>query len=515
MSTLTQYIHRFSSVKVLVIGDIMLDRFLYGTVERISPEAPVPIFKAGTEKQMLGGAGNVVANLTDLGCQVMFIGIVGKDKDGLKISRLLSQCGAKHHLLKLNNYPTIVKTRIIAGNNHLLRADQEDILPFFENRMTQFKRILTRAVQNADIVLLSDYNKGILTPITTPVIIDICRHLNKKVIIDPKGNDYTKYTNAFLIKPNLKEFSEATGQKYNPIDPDFQQKIKAGATRLFSAYNIQNLLITLSEHGMIYVSSQNPNKLIQIPTQAKEVFDVSGAGDTSLATLGASIGAKANIHEAMTLANLASGIVVGKLGTATVSASELANVVSNIPVLVNKSAKNQTDHFSFPKQHPKIITLSQAKQIVESAKQQGLKIGFTNGCFDCCHLGHLNSFTETKKQCDILIVAMNADASVKRYKGPLRPLQDEKTRSTLLASLECIDYVIVFEDDSPIKIVETLKPDIIAKEGYPLDKWPEAQLVLKYGGQALTLKRIEGYATSNIIQKIKGEINANLSEQSI
>lgn len=504
MSALTQYIHRFSSIKILVIGDIMLDRFLYGTVERISPEAPVPIFKAGTEKQMLGGAGNVVANLTDLGCQVMFIGIVGKDKDGLKISRLLSQCGAKHHLLKLNNYPTIVKTRIIAGNNHLLRADQEDILPFFENRMVQFKRILIRAVQNADIVLLSDYNKGILTQKTTPVIIDICRHLNKKVIIDPKGNDYTKYQNAFLIKPNLKEFSEATGQKYNPNDPDFQQKIKAGATRLFSAYNIQNLLITLSEHGMIFISAQNPSELIQIPTQAKEVFDVSGAGDTSLATLGASIGANANIHDAMTLANLASGIVVGKLGTATVSASELANTVQT-----QANTGNQWTQLK------KIITLPQAKQIVQSAKQQGLKIGFTNGCFDCCHLGHLNSFMETKKQCDILIVAMNADTSVKRYKGPNRPLQDEITRSTLLASLECIDYVIIFEEDSPIKIVETLKPDIIAKEGYPLDKWPEAQLVLNYGGQALTLKRIEGYATSNIIQKIKGEKNANLSEQSI
>lgn len=504
MSTLTHYIHRFSTVKILVIGDIMLDRFLYGTVERISPEAPVPIFKAVTEKQVLGGAGNVVANLTNLGCQVMFIGIVGKDKDGLKISRLLSQCGAKHHLLKLSNYPTIVKTRIIAGNNHLLRADQEDILPFFENRMVQFKRILTHAIQNADIVLLSDYNKGILTPKTTPVIIDICHHLNKKVIIDPKGNDYTKYQNAFLIKPNLKEFSEATGQKYNPNASDFQQKIKASATRLFSAYNIQNLLITLSEHGMIFISAQNPSEPIQIPTQAKEVFDVSGAGDTSLATLGASIGAKANIDDAMTLANLASGIVVGKLGTATVSASELENVVQT-----QVNTGNQWTQLK------KIITLPQAKQIVESAKQQGLKIGFTNGCFDCCHLGHLNSFMETKKQCDILIVAMNADVSVKRYKGPLRPLQDEKTRSTLLASLECIDYVIVFEEDSPIKIVETLKPDIIAKEGYPLDKWPEAQLVLNYGGQALTLKRIEGYATSNIIQKIKGEINANLSEQSI
>ena len=493
MPLLSSYIDNFSKVRVLVIGDIMLDRFMYGTVERVSPEAPVPIFKFHHEKQMLGGAGNVVANLASLGCQVNFTGIIGKDENGKKISFLLADIGARGHLLKLNDYPSIVKIRLIAGSNHLLRTDKEEILPVVTDLLPRFQRILTQAVKNTDIVLISDYNKGLLTPVTTQMIIDTCHQFNKEVIVDPKGADYSKYKGATLVKPNLKEFSEATGRKYNPAADDFQEQVKSGADILFQKYKIKNLLITLSEYGMIYVPSEKTEDVLQIPTEAKEVFDVSGAGDTSLATMGVCLGAGMSVKEAMKLANTASGIVVGKLGTATVTPEELKSALS----------KKETPEDGWV-QKKKVITLSQAKKIIANLKAKGKTVGFTNGCFDCCHLGHLNSFMQAKKLCDVLIVAMNSDASVKRYKGKNRPIQDEKTRAMLLASLEFIDYVIVFNEDSPLHIVEALRPDIVAKEGYTLDQWPEGRLALSYGGKAATLKRLEGYSTSNLVERMRG-----------
>ena len=493
MPLLTTYIDNIANIKALVIGDIMLDKFEYGKVERISPEAPVPVFRFDHEKVMLGGAGNVVANLIALGCKTSFIGIVGKDAYGRKVSSLLNQVGASGHLLRLANYPTIVKIRLIAGNNHLLRADAEEILPVMVELLPRFKKILYQAIRNVDVVLISDYNKGLLTPVTTNMIIDVCRDLGKKIIIDPKGSDYSKYIGATLVKPNLKEFSEATGRKYFPASDSFHQDVIDGAKYLFAKYDIKNLIITLSEHGMLHVSAENPQDLLHIPTEAKEVFDVSGAGDTALATLGATLGADVPIKEAMKLANLASGIVVGKLGTSTVSSEELKEVLS--------CKETPEDGW---KQKRKIITLAQAEKIVAELKEKGKVIGFTNGCFDCCHLGHLNSFMQAKHLCDVLIVAVNSDASIKRYKGPDRPIQDEKTRSLLLASLEFVDYVIVFGEDNPLHIVETLKPDIVAKEGYALDQWPEGRLAQSYGGKAVILKRLDGYSTSNLVAKMKG-----------
>ena len=483
-------INRFQKVKTLVIGDIMLDKFMYGTVSRISPEAPVPVFKYAHEKLMLGGAGNVVANLMALGCQTTFIGIVGNDKEGRQISKLLQHTGARSHLLKLNDYSSIVKTRLIASNHHLLRIDQEEIIPVISDLLPKFYKILTQAIKGVDIVLVSDYNKGILTLQTAQMIIDICKHLHKPVVVDPKGVDYSKYHGATLVKPNLKEFSEATGQTYHPDTDDFHQHVLQGAKKLFDAYHIDNLIITLSEYGMVSVSKQGD--LIQIPTQAKEVFDVSGAGDTTLATLGAALGAGMPINQDMSLANIAAGIVVGKVGTATASISELKNELSR---------QTPADMWY---QYPKIITLKEATSIVEQLRSQGKKIWFTNGCFDCCHLGHLNSFMQAKQWCDVLIVGLNSDTSVRRYKDPNRPIQDEKTRAMILASMACVDYVIIFDEDTPLHIVETLRPDIVSKQGYSLDKWPEGRLAVSYGGRAVVLEKVEGYSTSALVQKMKG-----------
>lgn len=492
MTNLDTYIDSFKNIKVLVIGDIMLDRFVYGSVDRISPEAPVPVFKYQYEKQMLGGAGNVIANLTALGCSTTFVGITGKDEHGKKLKYLLDQTGAKSYLLTLSNYPTIVKTRLIAGNNHLLRSDQEEILPILESKLPRFQKLLNQIIKKHDIVILSDYNKGLLTTATAPMFINTCKKMHKTVIVDPKGKNYSKYRGADLIKPNLKEFAESTNAAYDALSSTFHQEIQKNAQKLLTQYQIKNLLITLSEHGMLHISAETPKKLLHIPTVAKEVFDVSGAGDTSIATLGACLGVNLPIKEAMELANLASGIVVGKLGTATVTAKELKDALRQ-----RETSEN------IWKQKNKIITLEQAAQIIQDLKGKGKTIGMTNGCFDCCHLGHLHSFIQTKKHCDILVVAMNSDMSVKRNKGQERPLQDEKTRSLLLASLEFIDYVIIFDENTPLHIVKAIKPDVIAKEGYSLDQWPEGRYVKEYGGQAIILPRIEGYSTSSLISKIR------------
>ena len=492
-----KYIDNFNGTKVLVIGDIMLDRFEYGKVERISPEAPVPVFRFEREKQMLGGAGNVVANLAALGCRTVFTGIIGDDLNGEILSSMLRKAGAHSHTLKLKNYPTIIKTRYIANNNHLLRADQEASMPFDETLIPKFQSILEKAVSMADIVLVSDYNKGLINSSVCPLVIETCRKAGKKIIVDPKGADYSKYAGATLVKPNLKEFSEAVGRKFDPKSDSFRSDIIKGAELLFDKYGIENLIVTLSEHGMMLISSLAPDKAMQIPTAAREVFDVSGAGDTSLAALGAALGAGVPIVDAVKLANAASGIVVGKLGTATVTAEELKKAINE----KKDSYSAKTDRKILPER--KVISLDKAAEIVKDLRARHKTIGFTNGCFDCCHLGHLSSFIKAKEACDVLFVAMNSDSSVKKLKGPSRPIQDEKTRSLLLASLEYIDYVIIFDEDSPMGIVDSLRPDIVAKEGYTLDKWPEGRFAISYGGRALTLPRIEGYSTTGMLDRLK------------
>lgn len=492
MSLITSYIKKFQNVKVLCVGDIMLDEFVYGSVKRISPEAPVPVFCPTKKKKMLGGAGNVAANLCSLGCQTAFIGIVGDDSQGRMINDKLTELGAETHLITLSDWPTIIKTRLISGSTHLLRTDREEKLHLDTKTYDEFLIIFKKLAKSADVILLSDYNKGVLNIKTTPELIKICNELNKPVIIDPKGDHYEKYVGATVVKPNLKEFSEATGMTFDPTAPDFHSQIIQGAKKLFDEFHIQNLIVTLSEHGMLFISAENPSDILHIPTVAKEVYDVSGAGDTSMATLGAAIGAEMPIKDAMKLANSASGIVVGKIGTATVSLAELMESIS----------ENQVDDDW--QQKRKIISLAKAKQIAENLHKNGRIVGFTNGCFDCCHLGHLYSFVQAKKNCDVLFVGMNSDSSVKRNKGPERPIQDEKTRAFLLASLEMVDYVIVFDEETALPLVDAIRPDVVAKEGYKIENWPEAQRVIQYGGRAIELKRIDGYSTSKLFKKIKG-----------
>lgn len=491
MALISSYVKKFKDVRALCVGDIMLDEFVYGSVKRISPEAPVPVFAPSQTKKMLGGAGNVAANLCALGCQTSFVGAIGDDDQGKLVREKLTAMGANAKLVVIPNWTTILKTRLISGSNHMMRVDHEEKLVVSPEIHEQFIRDFDVLVQDSDVVLLSDYNKGVLNDISTPELIQICNRYNKPVLIDPKGTNYEKYRGATLVKPNLKEFTEATGMTFNPTDADFHGQITTGAKKLFGAYGIKNLIVTLSEHGMLYVSADAPSDILQIPTVAKEVYDVSGAGDTSLATLGASIGANAPIDDAMKLANRASGIVVGKVGTAVVSVNELEDAIVQ--------ATCAPDGWS---QKRKLVTVDQAKKIAEQLHADKKVVGFTNGCFDCLHLGHLSSFVQAKNNCDVLFVGMNSDASVKQLKGPTRPIQDEKTRGLLLASLEFVDYVVVFDDLTAMPLIDAIRPDVIAKEGYTLDQWPEAQRVVSYGGRAITLPRLDGYSTTNILKKM-------------
>lgn len=485
----------FSNITILCIGDIMLDRFVYGKVDRISPEAPVQVLNPQKIKVMLGGCGNVVANLSTLGCKTNYFGIVGNDQNGREIARQLKACGCNYKLLKLDDYSTIVKTRFIAGNNHILRLDEETKLPFIKKLMPKYERILRKAIQSSDIVLLSDYNKGIFTKESTQMIINLCLEYGKKVVIDPKGKNYSKYNGATYVKPNLKEFQEATGLEISPLDNDFDEKILKGAKKLFEQNNIENVVVTLSEHGILYVNSKEPDKVVKLPTKAKEVFDVSGAGDTTIAVFTLALALGLTNLEAMEWANIAAGIVVAKVGTACIMLNELKEAIEQ-----NKS----TSPFIHSK---KIITKDQAHNLVSDLKLKNKVIGFTNGCFDLMHLGHLHSFAEAKKLCDVLIVGINSDASIKKLKGESRPLQDQVTRSNLLAALVYVDYVVIFDDSTALPLIEAIKPNVIAKEGYALDKWPEAQYVISYGGKAVTLPRLEGYSTTNFLTNLKEKLN--------
>ena len=450
----------FEELTVLCVGDIMLDKFYYGEVERISPEAPVPIFKILKEKSMLGGTGNVIANLASLGIKTKYVGVSGDDESGLMLEAFLDKTNCEYKLIKPENYPTTTKIRMIANNNHLIRADKETFLKLDASLINKFKELVEQEIKDSDI------------------------------LVDPKERDFSKYSGADIVKPNLKEFELVSGEKFDTKDDDFKIKIQKTAQKVMQQYNIKNLLITLSKDGMMFVPSSDVKSAVHISAEAKEVFDVSGAGDTSLAVMGAAIAAGMPITNAMRLANLASGIVVGKLGTACVTPQELSIAIDRANG-VQKLA-----------QASKIISLEDAKKIAKELKSSGKIIGFTNGGFDVMHLGHIHSFAGAKNECDCLFVGVNSDKSIKNIKGEQYPLQNEKTRAYVVASLEFVDYVVLFDEDTALELVEELRPDVIAKEGYKIEDWPEAQKVISYGGRAVELERIEDYSTNAILKKI-------------
>lgn len=483
-ANLCSYVNKFSDVRILCVGDVMLDNFVYGKTNRLSPEAPVPVLLEQSNKSMLGGVGNVVANLRSLGCCTSIAGVVGDDTNGSVVRACLNDMDVDNcMLLSKKEYATTVKTRYVAGRQHLLRVDNEEQLHVSDEEINKLLSAIEQKLPSIDIVLLSDYGKGLFDERFTPALISICNHASKPVIIDPKKTDYTLYKGATLVKPNRKEFEGVTGRHFTPSSPTFEVEATEAGRDVCHKYGVKNLLVTLSEYGMLYIPGEDSEKTKHIPTEAKEVFDVSGAGDTSLATLGAAIAAGAPMKQAMKIANTASGIVVGKLGTACVSQEELKKALSR-------------------DEQSAVLSADEAVKLIKEFREKGMTIGFTNGCFDILHPGHICSFDRARALCDVLFVGLNSDASVRRLKGPTRPVNSQDARAAMLIALKSVNYVVIFDEDSALPLLEKLRPDVIAKEGYPLEKWRGGRFVQSYGGQAVVLPKVEGFSTTSIVEKI-------------
>ena len=474
----------FENAHILCLGDLLLDRFVYGTVSRISPEAPVPILKINRDFLTLGGAGNVVRNLSALGCSTTFIGITGKDDGGEKVKELLTSLPhVTAHLI--NEGRTPIKSRFVSHSQHLLRVDDEIVATPTEATIKALKEAVKDHLPRAQAVILSDYGKGSLPPELCQYIIAASKSAGIPIIVDPKGQDYSRYQGATLLTPNEKELSEVSPYPLRSDDDVTQAMIQVK-----DRYECDAILVTRGAKGMTLLAPSEPNaqyKPIHIPTQAREIYDVSGAGDTVIATLSAAICTGQSLEDAAHLANIAAGIVVGKVGTAVVGRDELAAAV-----LKEKSIASS-----------KIMSLEDATHHAQLWHRQGLTLGFTNGCFDLLHLGHLHSLAQCKKACDRLIVGLNTDSSIKRYKGEDRPIQTEMVRAHVLAALEYVDGVILFEDDTPLKLIETLLPDTLFKGAdYTIDTVVGADVVQLNGGKVHLIDLKPGYSTTATVEKL-------------
>ncbi len=471
--------------QVLCLGDLLLDRFVYGAVHRISPEAPVPVLKINRDFLALGGAGNVVRNLSALGCPTTFIGIIGKDDAGQKTRDLLTTLPhVTAHLMVEGRTP--LKSRFISNSQQLLRVDDEVLAVPSQATLDALKALLKDHLPLAQVVILSDYGKGALSPDLCQFVISTAKSAGIPTIVDPKGQDYSRYRGATLLTPNEKELSEVFPY---PLQSD--QDIVQAMTQIKDLYHLDAILVTRGAKGMVLLppsSYKSPSTPIHIPAQAREIFDVSGAGDTVIATLSASISVGNSLEDAARLANIAAGIVVGKVGTAIVNQDELAAAVL------------KTEPFA----PSKIMSLEETKAHTQIWRRHGLTLGFTNGCFDLLHLGHLHSLEQCKKKCDRLIVGLNTDASIRLLKGENRPIQEERVRAHVLAALEYVDCVILFEDDTPLALIEALLPDILFKgSDYTVQSVVGADIVQLNGGKVHLIDLKPGYSTTATVTKLQ------------
>jgi len=468
-------------IRCLVIGDLMLDEYLWGKAERISPEAPVQVVEVIREELRLGGAGNVVHNLAALGVQVSVCSVVGDDQNGRE---LLGQF-CHHHIdtsaIFLDpDRRTSRKTRVVAAHQQIVRIDREsrEALPAAVEQ--QLCNWIAAHAGEYSVIVLSDYNKGVLTPTVIASTISAVAASTIPVLVDPKGTDFTRYAGVTLLTPNRKEAEAASG-----ISIKDDASLAQAADVIMSATGLQHLLVTRSEEGMSLFS--RGGEVVHIPTVAREVFDVSGAGDTVLAALAVGIASGFSVAEAARLANVAAGIAVGKLGTSIVTPREIIDTVS----LAHKDS------------HAKIKSLDVLSPLIAAEKIKGKQIVFTNGCFDLLHAGHVKYLQKARSLGDLLVLGLNSDASVRRLKGLKRPLIDQDERAHLLAALDCIDYVIIFDEDTPLALITALKPDILAKGGdYSLDGVVGRDVVEAYGGRVELVTFVDGKSTTNIIERI-------------
>ncbi|NQV46649.1 MAG: D-glycero-beta-D-manno-heptose-7-phosphate kinase [Rhodospirillaceae bacterium] len=478
-------IGRLGGARVLCVGDVILDHFHYGSVDRISPEAPIPVLKLERLDTMLGGAGNVVRNLNGLGAHVRFVTVIGKDHDGGEIERLLAEENISDQpLVDDSGRRTSSKTRFLANGQQMLRADRETIYSLSAGMEKQLISAAKAAMADCDVVVLSDYRKGVLTDGVIRALITTAQKAGKTVIVDPKGADYERYRGADVITPNRAELFLATAM---PVDND--DEIIAAIESLIDDYDFGVVVATRSKDGMtMKVRGQDP---VHLKAAARDVFDVSGAGDTVVATLAAVLGAGGAFEEAADLANTAAGIVVGKVGTAVAYTADIAAGLH---------------HLDLSAAETKIMSIGQAQGHMEKWRQSGLAIGFTNGCFDLLHPGHVSLLAKAKAACGMLVVGLNSDASVKRLKGENRPIQGEAARAAVLASLASVDVVIIFGEDTPINLIEAIRPDVLVKGAdYKPDEVVGADMVRAHGGRVELIPLEPGHSTTATIAKLAGE----------
>lgn len=464
----------YSSAKVLVLGDVMLDRYWSGSTSRVSPEAPVPVVLHGQERDCLGGAGNVAANIAALGGQVGLMGAVGADRAADELEAFLAEQSVKAHLQRVSGFPTTVKLRVLSRNQQLVRIDFEDTqMPVPHDAMLEsFKEVLP----HYNLVVLSDYAKGVL--VNPQPYIQAAHDAGIAVLVDPKGSDFEKYRGATLLTPNRSEFELVAGKAGG--DDDIVEK----AQQLIAECGLEMLLVTRSEEGMSLVQ---PNAVpFHIPTHAQEVFDVTGAGDTVIGTLAAGMAAGVPINDAVRFANLAASVAVAKIGAVQVTPAQL------------RRAAHKT--WGSPNG---VVSKSELLEKIEDARAHGERVVFTNGCFDLLHPGHVAYLEQAKSLGDRLVVAVNTDESVSRLKGPTRPINDTVQRMAVLAGLASVDWVVPFGEDTPAELIAEVLPDILVKGGdYKPDEIAGADTVTAQGGQVEVLQFLDGYSTTSMVERI-------------
>ena len=475
-----KFLKRLPEVKILVVGDLMLDEYLWGKTERISPEAPVQVVDVLQEDLRLGGAGNVISNLVALGCKVQILSVLGNDSDGQRLEGMLAEKNLETGNIFVDPVrKTSRKTRILASNQQMMRIDREtreDISKEVESRVLER---FSEVVDQCALILVSDYNKGLLTETLLAGMIRLARNRNIPIFVDPKGNDFSKYKGATLLTPNRKEVLKAAR-----LDLLNDENLRIAGRGLVRSLDLEALLLTRSEEGMTLFF---PEEEVDLSTRAREVFDVSGAGDTVLSVLGAAFATGLSLLEAATVANIAAGVVVGKVGTSTVFPEEILGAAN--PRISGADGK--------------IRALVQLKEIVSGAKAKGKTVVFTNGCFDLLHVGHVKYLQQARNCGDLLILGLNSDASVKRLKGEKRPLINEHERGHVLAALSCIDFVTIFEEDTPHALIQALQPDILVKGGDYLPKEVVGKdIVESYGGRVEIIPFVDGKSTTQLINQI-------------
>ena len=475
---------RLKGAAVLCIGDLMLDRFVYGKVERISPEAPIPVLGVRRRTTMLGGAGNVARNLASLGAKVELISVTGADDAARELKEEIARLPrTQATLLADPTRPTSIKTRYLAGTQQMMRADEESTAPLNAELRERLLAAAGKAMDAASVVVLSDYAKGVLKNGLAAALIDMARQRQKAVIVDPKSADFSVYRQASVLTPNRIELGQATRL---PVGGDGE--IVEAAKQLIAATGIGAILVTRSREGMTLVRAKGPAR--HLPAIAREVFDVSGAGDTVLAILAAGLAAGAPLEQAAALANVGAGIVVGKVGTAAVYPDELVGALH---------------HQDLTSAEAKVLALEPALDRIGIWRRGGFKIGFTNGCFDLLHPGHIRLLTSARAACDRLIVGLNNDTSVKRLKGADRPIQGEAARAAVLASLASVDMVVIFSDDTPLRLIEAVRPEVLVKGAdYTVDQVVGAEVVQGYGGRVVLVDLEAGHSTTDTIARIVG-----------